>query len=73
MIQIETITELAHHRYTVSVFCHKCGRRGPNLDLQKYIARGQGNIRPIALGLRHANCQTVLQLTIHPEPRYGKK
>lgn len=71
MIKIETLDEFVLHRYTVKTFCPKCGRGGPDLDLRKYIARGYGHLRPIDLRPRHASCQTVLQLTIHPEKERG--
>lgn len=71
-IEIETVEQLVRHRYTVSTFCPKCGRRGPDLDLETYIQQGRGAFRPIDLGLRHARCKSVLQLLISPPKGYGK-
>lgn len=72
-IEIETIAQLLSNGYSVSTFCPRCKRRGPDLDLAKYIADGRGDMRPIDLRVRHQRCRTVLDITIHPAPGYGKK
>jgi hypothetical protein len=71
-IEIGTIEELRNHAYSVGTWCPKCSYRGPTLDLDKYIRQGRGGMRPIDLGLKHATCRTLLQLTISPPKGYGK-
>ncbi len=72
MIEIETVEQLRNAGYSVSVACTKCKYNGPMLDLERYIRRGRGGMRPIELGLRHGQCKTPLQLTIHAATGYGK-
>lgn len=71
-IDIGTVEQLLHHHYTVTVWCPKCSYRGPELDLAKYCLQGRDGMRPIELGLKHATCRTLLQLTITPPKGYGK-
>lgn len=71
-IDIETVEQLRDHGYTVGTWCPKCAYWGPTLDLNKYINQGRGGLRPIDLGLKHAVCRTVLQLTVSPPKGYGK-
>lgn len=71
-IEIETVAQLLAAGYRVETFCPKCGRRGPDLDLPKYIADGRGDMRPIDLRVRHQRCRTVLDLSIQPAKGYGK-
>ena len=71
-IEIETVEQLLSHSYTVGTWCPKCARRGPELNLAKYVLKGQGDMRPKDLRLKHATCRARLEIQIWPAKGYGK-